>query len=110
MQCDLNKNDFIDRKPRNNIKEINDFIERQKIFDNIKQEHIYKYKILNNDNKEENEELIFKPKINSTSDIIAKTNHERMGEDDSDKYQRLYEEAEKIKEKREQLVNFYNAQ
>lgn len=110
IQSDLDKNDFIDTKPRNTMNEINDFIERQKIFDNIKQEHIHKYKILNNDNKEENEELTFKPKINSTSDIIAKTNPERMGEDRDDKYQRLYEEAEKIKEKREQLANFYNAQ
>jgi len=110
VQTDLDKNDFIDIKPRNTTNEINDFIERQKIFDNIKQEHIHKYKMINNDNKEENEELTFKPKINSTSEIIAKTNPERMGEDDDDKYQRLYEEAEKIKEKREQLVNFYNAQ
>ena len=110
LQSDLDKNDFIDTKPRNTMNEINDFIERQKIFDNIKQEHIHKYKILNNDNKEEKEELTFKPKINSTSDIIAKTNPERMGEDYDDKYQRLYEEAEKIKEKREQLANFYNAQ
>ena len=110
IQSDLDKNDFIDTKPKNTMNEINDFIERQKIFDNIKQEHIHKYKILNNDNKEENEELTFKPKINSTSDLIAKTNPERMGEDHDDKYQRLYEEAEKIKEKREQLVNFYNAQ
>ena len=110
IQRDLDINDFIDTKPRSTLNEINDFIERQQIFDNLKQEHIHKYKILNSENKEEKEELTFIPKINSTSDIIARTNPERMGEDFGDKYQRLYEEAEKIKEKREQLTNFYNAQ
>jgi hypothetical protein len=63
-----------------------------------------------NDNNKNEEELTFKPKINSTSDIIARTNPERIGEDLNDKYRRLYNEAEKIREKKEQLKDFYSAQ
>ena len=106
---ELDKDDFTDIKPKNNINEINDFLERQKIFENLKKEHLYKNKIINNNNRNE-EELTFKPKINSTSDIIARTNPERFGEDINDKYKRLYNEAAKIKEKKEQLNNFYSAQ
>ena len=108
---ELNKNDVNDNmKTKNNLYEINDFLERQKIFENLKNEHIYRYKLNNKNNEEQNEELTFKPKINSTSDIIAKTNPERMEEDIDDKYQRLYDEAEKIKQKKEELKSFYDAQ
>ena len=110
INIELDKNDFIDIKPKNNTYEINDFLERQKIFENLKKEHIYKYKLINKDNNGRNDELTFKPKINSTSDLIAKSDPERKGEDINDKYKRLYDEAEKIKEKKEQLTNFYNAQ
>ena len=114
VNINLDKNDF-NILPKNyninNNSEITDFLERQKIFENIRKEKLTKYKILNNVNEnEKNDELTFKPKINSTSDLLAKTNPERIGEDPNDKYKRLYEEAIKIKEKKEQLTEFYNAQ
>jgi hypothetical protein len=42
--------------------------------------------------------------------LIARTNPERTGENFEDKYQRLYNEAEILKNKKEQLIEFYNAQ
>ena len=111
INIELDKNDFTNIKQNNNINEINNFLERQKIFENIKQEHIYKNKIINNiNNISKNEELTFKPKINSASDIIVRTNPERIGEDIDDKFKRLYDEAAKIKQKKEQLKSFYEAQ
>ena len=96
---------------KNTYIEIQDFLERQKVYEDIKKEHINKYKHENNFNtKNENDELTFKPKINSTSELIAKTNPERNNEEINDKYQRLYEEAELIKNRKEQLTEFYNAQ
>ena len=106
---ELDKNDFNDIKPRNNYYEINDFLERQKLFENIKIEKLQTYKILNENNKID-EDLTFKPKINQKSDLIARTNPERIGEDADDRYKRLYNDAEKILEKKEQLKTFYNAQ
>ena len=111
---ELDKNDFNDIKPRNNIYEIEDFLERQKLFEDLKKEHLHTYKILNDssnkETKKNDEELTFKPKINQISDLIARTNPERIGEDIDDKCKRLYDEAEKIKQKKEQLKTFYNAQ
>ena len=106
---DINKNKTINTK--NNTHELNDFIERQKIYELIKKEKINKYKLENNINSnDDKDEYTFQPKINSTSELIAKTNPERINEDINDKYQRLYDEAEIIKNKKEQLTEFYNAQ
>ena len=113
ININLEKNDLDKELNQNNNKnnEINDFLERQKIYENIKKEHIYKFKLENNSKpKNGDEELTFKPKINSNSELIAKTNPERIDEDINDKYQRLYEEAEILKNKKEQLIEFYNAQ
>ena len=111
IKIELDKSDFSDIKPKNNTEEINDFLERQEIYENIKQESINKNKIINNINKDsKNDELTFKPKINFTSDLIARTNPERIGEDIDDKYKRLYDEAEKLKQRKEQLKTFYDAQ
>ena len=113
VNINIDKND-IDKTitQKNNSKEIQSFLERQKVYENIKQEHINKYKLENNINhkNEENDELTFKPKINSTSELIARTNPERIGEVFDDKFSRLYNEAEILKNKKEQLVEFYNAQ
>ena len=113
ININLDKNNFNKTLTQNNnIKEINSFLERQKIYEDIKKEHINKFKIENkiNENSIINDELTFKPKINSISDLIARTNPERNGEDFDDKYQRLYNEAEILKNKKEQLIEFYNAQ
>ena len=113
ININLDKSNFNKTQTQNsNIKEINSFLERQKIYEDIKKEHINKFKIKNkiNQNNTMNDELTFKPKINSTSDLIARTNPERTGEDFDDKYQRLYNEAEILKNKKEQLTEFYNAQ
>ena len=106
---DINKNTTKNHK--NNTSEINDFIERQKIYELIKKERINKFKLEKNLNSnDDKDEYTFQPKINSTSDLIAKTNPERINEDVNDKYERLYNEAETIKNKKEQLSEFYNAQ
>ena len=112
ININTDRNDFYKTMAqKNNYMEIQNFLERQKIYEDIKKEHINKFKYENNLNtKNEKEELTFKPKINSTSELIAKTNPERNNEETNDKYQRLYEEAELIKNRKEQLTEFYNAQ
>ena len=89
-----------------NYGNIDDFLERQKIYDEIKKDRLDK-KVNKN---QERESCSFKPKINLTSDILMKTNIERANENQIDKYERLYNDAQKYKEKKEQLENFYNAQ
>ena len=89
-----------------NFGNIDDFLERQKIYDEIKKDRLEK-KLNKN---QERESCSFKPKINLTSDILMKTNIERANENQIDKYERLYNDAQKYKEKKEQLENFYNAQ
>ena len=56
-------------------------------------------------NKEKNKEYTFKPEINSNSDLLVKCNPERLLEKNSDKYSRLYQDAERIKNKKEKLKN-----
>ena len=75
------------------------FLKRQKIYEKNKKE---KNKI---NTKNEN---IFKPKINSNSDLITKCNPNRIGETYEDKYNRLYEDAQRIKQKKEQLDTQFN--
>ena len=89
-----------------NYGNIDDFLERQKIYDEIKKDRLEK-KI---NKTQERESCSFKPKINLTSDILMKTNIERANENQVDKYERLYNDAQKYKERKEQLENFYNAQ
>ena len=112
ININTDRNDFYKTMAqKNNHMEIQDFLERQKVYEDIKKEHINKFKHENNLNtKNEKEELTFKPKINTTSELIAKTNPNRNNEETNDKYQRLYEEAEIIKNRKEQLTEFYNAQ
>lgn len=85
---------------------INDFLERQKIYDEIKKDRLNR-KISKANSKNE---YTFKPKINLTSDILVKTNSLRANENQKDKYDRLYEDYKKIQNRKEQLESFYNAQ
>ena len=83
----------------NNMK---DFLERQKMYEEIKKEKLEKNKINNKT------QYTFKPEINSNSDLLVKCNPERYAIKDNDKYIRLYQEAEKIKIKKEKLGNELN--
>ena len=96
----------------NNIEEneayndnINDFLERQKKYEDLKKKKLEK-------NKESNKDYTFKPEINSNSDLLVKCNPERLLEKNIDKYSRLYQDAERIKQKKEkmqyELDNKYN--
>ena len=96
----------------NNIEEneayndnINDFLERQKKYEDLKKKKLEK-------NKENNKDYTFKPEINSNSDLLVKCNPERLLEKNIDKYSRLYQDAERIKQKKEkmqyELDNKYN--
>lgn len=81
---------------------INDFLSRQKIYEDIKRERQNRIS-----QKAPKEECTFKPKINLTSDILVRTNTSRIAEN---KYDRLYEDYKKIQNRKEQLESFYNAQ
>lgn len=95
-------NDFLDGAGN-----IDDFLERQKVYEQIKRDRLER-KVLKNNQKEE---CTFKPKINLTSDILMKTNSSRANENLQDKIDRLYkQDYEKIQNRKEQLESFYNAQ
>ena len=79
-----------------------DFLERQKMYENLKKEKLEK-KIIKNKNN-----YTFKPEINSNSDLLVKCNPDRYGEKLNDKYSRLYEDAQRIKIKKEKLENELN--
>ena len=82
---------------------IDDFLERQKIYDELKKERLERRlsKSIENNN------YTFIPKINITSDILMKVDHKRAHEEIKDKVDRLYkQDFEKIKQRKEQLENF----
>jgi len=86
---------------------IDDFLERQKIYDEIKKERLER-KL---SKSIENNQYTFSPKINLTSDILIKADHMRSNEDIKDKVDRLYkEDFEKLKNRKEQLEKCYYAQ
>ena len=86
---------------------IDDFLERQKMYEQLKKDRLEK-KMAKVKSKEE---YTFKPKINLTSDILMKTNSSRANENQQDKIDRLYKgDYEKIQNRKEQLESFYNAQ
>ena len=78
------------------------FLEIQKIYENLKKKKIKK-------NKKNNKDYTFKPEINSNSDLLVKCNPERLGEKNLDKYSRLYQDAQRIKQKKEKLENELNS-
>ena len=79
-----------------------DFLERQKKYEDLKKKKLEK-------TKENNKQYTFKPEINSNSDLLVKCNPERLGEKNSDKYSRLYQDAKRIKQKKEKLENELNS-
>ena len=96
-----NDNDF--KNEDENCKEnLKDFLERQKMYEKLKKEKLEKNKI-NNKMK-----YTFKPEINSNSDLLTKCNPDRIREKRSDKYSRLYEDAQRIQIKKEKLENELN--
>ena len=82
---------------------LKDFLERQKMYEDLKKEKLEKNKINNKNN------YTFKPEINSNSDLLMKCNPDRCGENNNDKYSRLYQDAQRIKQKKEKLENEINS-
>jgi hypothetical protein len=86
---------------------IDDFLERQKIYEEIKKERIERKLSRSIDHNE----YTFTPKINLTSDILMKADHNRANEDIKDKVDRLYKDNfEKLKNRKDQLEKCYYAQ
>ena len=86
----------------NNEENMKDFLERQKMYEDLRKKKLEK-------NKENNNyEYTFKPEINSNSDLLVKCNPERFNENQLDKYSRLYQDAQRIKIKKEKLENELN--
>jgi hypothetical protein len=79
----LNDNDDYENGNEDCNENLKDFLERQKMYENLKKEKLEK-KIINNKNN-----YTFKPEINSNSDLLVKCNPERYGEKLNDKYSRL---------------------
>jgi hypothetical protein len=86
---------------------IDDFLERQKIYEEIKKERLERKLSKSIDHNQ----YTFTPKINLTSDILMKADHNRASEDIKDKVDRLYkDDFEKIKNRKTQLEKCYYAQ
>jgi len=86
----------------NNEENMKDFLERQKMYEDLRKKKLEK-------NKENNNyEYTFKPEINSNSDLLVRCNPERFNENQLDKYSRLYQDAQRIKIKKEKLENELN--
>ena len=100
----LSNNDDFDNENEECNDNLKDFLERQKMYEDLKKEKLEK-KIIKNKNN-----YTFKPEINANSDLLVKCNPERYGEKTNDKYSRLYEDAQRIKIKKEKLENELNNQ
>jgi hypothetical protein len=86
---------------------IDDFLERQKIYDEIKKERLERKLSRSIDESR----YTFKPEINLTSDILIRTDNNRARENQEDKIDRLYKKNyEKIQSRKEQLETFYYGQ
>jgi hypothetical protein len=86
---------------------IDDFLERQKIYDEIKRERLEKKLSKSIDDNT----YTFKPEINLTSDIIIKADTNRANENTDERVNRLYKQNyDKIKTRKEQLESFYYSQ
>ena len=86
----------------NNEENMKDFLERQKMYEDLRKKKLEKNKQNNN------QDYTFKPEINSNSDLLVKCIPERFNENQFDKYSRLYQDAQKIKIKKEKLENEIN--
>jgi len=86
---------------------IDDFLERQKIYEEIKKERLER-KL--SKSQYEND-YTFTPQINLTSEILMKTNNNRSNENVEDKVNRLYyQDSEKLKQRKQSLEKFYYGQ
>lgn len=86
---------------------IDDFLNRQKLYEDLKKERLEKRlsKSISHSTRE------FQPRINTTSDILMRADHERAQENFSDKIDRLYRKNyEKIQKRKQNLQDFYNNQ
>lgn len=101
---DLDKDDDEYNDDMNVDQNVKDFLKRQERYEKIRKEKLQKNILDNNTN------YTFKPEINSNSNILAKYNPERYNENSNDKYSRLYEYAQKMKLKKEKLMNDINSQ
>ena len=98
----LVSNNFTNENNMDNDENLKDFLDRQKMYEELKKEKLEKNKINNKSN------YTFKPEINSNSNLLVKCNPERYGEKDEDKYSRLYQDAQRIKIKKERMENELN--
>jgi hypothetical protein len=86
---------------------IDDFLERQKIYDEIKRERLERKLSKSIDDTR----YTFKPEINLTSDILIKADTGRANENHDERIERLYRtNYEKIQSRKEQLESFYYGQ
>lgn len=90
---------------RNDIGNIHDFLNRQKIYEDIKYEKLEKLRNKSVDIK------LFKPQINTTSDILMRADISRSGETKEEKIERLYKkDIEKYNQRKKVLQEFYYSQ
>lgn len=108
----------------NNTGNINDFLNRQKLYEELKKEkkEINKSKLAFDNNNNNSKSFIlnnsnisnykeFHPKINTTSDVLMRADHSRAQETFDDKIYRLYKtNFEKIQKRKENLKEFYENQ
>lgn len=86
---------------------IDDFLERQKIYDELKKDRLERKM----SKSIENNQYTYKPKINITSEFLVKADTNRLNEKPSDKFERLSNQNyEKIIQKRFQLEKNYYSQ
>lgn len=91
---------------RNDVGNINDFLNRQKIYEDIKYEKLEKIRNKSMDIKQQ-----FKPQINITSDILMRADITRSGETKEEKINRLYKkDIEKYNQRKKVLEEFYYSQ
>ena len=98
-----NKDNYSDEEYNDCNENVKDFLERQRMYEELKKEKLEKNKINNKVN------YTFKPEINSNSDLLVKCNPDRCTETSNDKYSRLYQDAQRIKQKKEKLENEINS-
>jgi hypothetical protein len=86
---------------------IDDFLERQKIYDEIRKDRLDRKM----SKSIENNQYTYKPKINLTSEFLVKADSTRLNEKSTDKFERLaVTNYEKILIKKKQLEEFYYSQ
>jgi len=86
---------------------IDDFLERQKVYDEIRKDRLDRKM----SKSIENNQYTFKPKINLTSEFLVRADSNRINEKSNEKFDRLStHNYEKILKKKIQLEEFYYSQ